>query len=276
MILFALMALNATAQKPRWVGNTPKELNQTYRFVEVVSKGSSIEAARIEALNVLAQNQQFRNAVMMNMNIENLSNIDQVRTNGDLQETIHDKITVQMEVKGQTFRLQGYTIDEYVAGYRYGQYSLHTLFMVAVTDNPVFDHTYLSTSYGAAPVAMSVIPGMGQIYKGSVTKGILMLASEAALGAGIVLCENQRADYKNKMKEQPRFAKDYNTKANNWETARNVCIGAAAAVWVYNIVDAAVARGSRRVKVKRAGGGGFAMVPMYSSEGSGVSLVYRF
>lgn len=276
MILFALVSLNAMAQKPRWVGNTPKELNQTYRFVEVVSKGSSIEAARIEALKVLAQNQQFRNAVMMNVNTDKLSNVDQVRTNGDLQETIHDKITVQMEVKGQTFRLQGYTVDEYVAERRYGQYSLHTLFMVAVTDNPVFDRTYLSTSYGAAPIAMSVIPGMGQIYKGSVTKGIVMLASEAALGAGIVLCENQRADYKNKMKEQPRFAKDYNTKANNWETARNVCIGAAAAVWVYNIVDAAVARGSRHVKVKRAGGGGFAMAPMISPEGSGVSLAYRF
>lgn len=276
MVLLALVSLNAIAQKPRWVGNTPKEHNSTYRFVEVVSTGSSLETARGEALKVLAQNEQLRNAVMTSVNTGKLSTTDQVFTNGKLQETEHTKITVEMNMKGQTFRLQGAPVDEYVAGRSHGVYRLHTLFMVAVTDNPVFDRTYLSTSYGAAPVVMSVIPGMGQIYKGSTAKGIVMLASEAVLGAGIVLSENQRADYKKKMKEQPKFAKDYNTKANNWQTARNVCIGAAAAVWVYNLVDAAVARGARRVKVKRAGGGGFAMSPVLSPEGNGVSIAYRF
>lgn len=219
MVLLALVSLNAIAQKPRWVGNTPKEHNSTYRFVEVVSTGSSLETARGEALKVLAQNEQLRNAVMTNVNTGKLSTTDQVFTNGKLQETEHTKITVEMNMKGQTFRLQGAPVDEYVAGRSHGVYRLHTLFMVAVTDNPVFDRTYLSTSYGAAPVVMSVIPGMGQIYKRSTAKGIVMLASEAVLGAGIVLSENQRADYKKKMKEQPKFAKDYNTKANNWQTA---------------------------------------------------------
>lgn len=274
-VLFALISLAALAQKPRWVGNTPKEKNPTYRFVEIVSEGQTIESARIEAQKILAQNEQLRNAVMMSVKTGKLSNVDQVYTNGDLKETIHDKITIQMEMNGDKFRLQCSVVDEYVAGRKYGKVRLHTLFMAAVTDNPVFDRTYLTTSYGAAPVVMSVIPGMGQIYKGSTTKGIAMLVSEAALGVGIVCCENQRADYKKKMKEQPRFAKEYNTKSNNWQTARNVCIGTAAAVWVYNIVDAAVARGSRRVKVKSAGGG-FAMSPMISPEGGGLSLSYRF
>ncbi len=276
MVLFALMSISAIAQKPRWVGNTPKEQNNTYRFVEVVSVGQDLEAARIEAQKILAQNEQLRNAVMMNVNTGKLSNIEQVYTNGNLQETIHDKITVQMEIQGQEFRLQASSVDEYVEGRKHGVYRLHTLFMVAVTDNPVFDRIYLSTSYGVTPAVMSVIPGMGQIYKGCTAKGIVMLASEAALGAGIVFCENQRADYKKKMKEQPRFAKDYNTKSNNWQTARNVCIGVAAAVWVYNIVDASVARGARRVKVKRAGVGGLTMSPMLLPDGGGISMAYRF
>ena len=36
---------------------------------------------------------------------------------------------------------------------------------------------------------------------------------------------------------------------SNWAIGRNVCIGAAAALYAYNIVDAIVAPGARRVVV---------------------------
>lgn len=276
LALLVWLAGNALALKPRWVGNTPKELNHTYRFVEKVSYGSSIEAARLEGLKVLAQDQQLRNAVIMNIKTGNLSDINQTFRNGELSEVIQNKVTIDMEVAGEQFRLQGTVVDEYVAGRERGLYKLHTLYMVAVTNSPVFDRTHLTTSYGVAPVAMSVIPGMGQIYKGSMAKGLCMLGGEAVAAIGIILCENQRADYKAKMHEQPRFAKSYNTKANNWETGRNICIGAAAALWIYNIIDAAVAKGARRVKVSPANGNGFALTPLITTEGGGLSFAYTF
>ena len=139
-----------------------------------------------------------------------------------------------------------------------------------------FDRAYKSTSYGAAPALMSIIPGLGQFYKGSTVKGICMLGGVAACGVGALLCENERSDYKNKMKEQPQFAKNYNTKANNYETARNICLGAAAAIWIYNIVDAAAAKGTRKIVVKPASGSYLSVHPIATFDAIGASLSYVF
>ena len=78
------------------------------------------------------------------------------------------------------------------------------------------------------------------------------------------------------MKEQPDFAKDYNTKANNWETARNICIGATAAVWIFNIIDAAAAKGSRRIIVKKNNYRELSLKPMVSFDGAGMAMTYNF
>ena len=278
LLLFAVMlpvALAAMAGKPRWVGNTPKELNDTYRFVEVVSYGKTIQSARLDAQQQLAQNEQLRRAVLVSIDAGKLSNIDQTMVDGKMTEKIDDKVTISMQVKGQEYRLQGNIVDEYIERIN-GSIRLHTLYMVAVCSDPVFDKTYLSTSYGAAPVAMSIIPGLGQIYKGSTLKGILMFGGTALCAGAALLCENQRSDYKNKMHEQPRFAQDYNTKANNWETSRNVCLGAAAAVWVYNIIDAAAAKGARKVNVRKTRTFYWSLNPSTTLDGVMMSFNYQF
>ncbi len=275
LLVLVLMALPAFALKPKWVGNTPKELNNTYRFVEVVSYGNNIVVARENAVEVLAKNEQLLRAVTANVETGKLSHIDQKRVNGKLSETITTQVDINMTVKGEAYRLQAAIVDEY--SYRtQGSIKLHTLYMVAVTDNPIFDRAYLTTNYGAAPIAMSIIPGLGQIYKGSTVKGISMFAGTALCAGGALLCENQRSDYKNKMKEQPQFAKSYNTKANNWETGRNICLGATAAVWIYNIIDAAAAKGARRVKVEKSRNRSLTISPIPTSDGAALSVVYQF
>ena len=103
-----------------------------------------------------------------------------------------------------------------------------------------------------------------------------MLGGVVALGLGALLCENTRSDYKNKMKEQPEFAQTYNTKANNYETARNILIGATAAVYIYNLIDAAVAKGARRIIVKPANGSYASLHPIVTPNSAGISLAYNF
>ena len=93
--------------------------------------------------------------------------------------------------------------------------------------------------------------------------------------AGIIISDNERASYRTKMKEQPAFAKQYKNKSDNWETARNVCIGAAAGIWLYNIVDALAAKGARRVVVKKARTS-FAMRPYLTTEETGISMALHF
>lgn len=268
---------NAIAQKPQWVGNTPRESNSTYKFVEIISNGSSIGGARSNALSVLAQDEQLSRAVEASVNIGALTKVSQKSENGKIAEKVEDDMTIDVKLDGKSYRLQAQKVDEYVEGERYGEIILHTLYMVALCDNPKFDKVYLTTSYGFTPVIMSVIPGFGQWHKGSKTKGICMFAAEAATVAGIIVCENQRASYIKKANEQPKFAKEYSGKADNWETGRNICIGIAAGVWVYNLIDAAVAKGTRRVIVKSQNGGGLSVAPFVTNEANmGLSFSYRF
>lgn len=75
----------------------------------------------------------------------------------------------------------------------------------------------------------------------------------AALAVGVIFTESQRVDYMDKIgrTHDADFILDYLHKADNFETARNICIGTAAALYLYNLIDAIAAPGARRVVVKR-------------------------
>jgi len=98
---------------------------------------------------------------------------------------------------------------------------------------------------GAAGV-LSIVPGVGQFYKGSTFKGTLFLGLTAAAVTGVIVSESTRSSYANKAIEQPKYKKDYSTKADNWETTRNICIGVGGAIWVWNIIDAFTTKSAKR------------------------------
>lgn len=277
MFIWACASTKGYAQKPKWIGNTPQELNYTYKFVEVVSTGSTIEIARHNAKEMLEDDTQLQEGIRVYRKTKDNTTIDKSRINGgSLQETKKQHVEIETTVDGEKYQLQAVKVDEYPYNSN-GIITMHTLYMVALCEDPVFDRTYLTTSYGTTPIAMSVIPGLGQWYKGSRVKGVSMFASEALAIAGIIVCDNQKASYIKKAKEQPKFVKEYSAKADNWETGRNICIGVAAGIWVYNLVDAAVAKGVRRVVVKRADGSGLSMAPFaIPNGGAGFSVAYRF
>ncbi len=270
-----------SAQKPKWVNNTPLELNKTYKFVEIISTGNDLNSARIDALRLLAQDHQLTNAINVNVESGKLTHVDQTTVNGNFNETIKEQIDINVKISGENYQVQGQKIDEFAEKSSNGQIKLHTLFMVAICNNPVFDNVYLTDKYGFTPAIFSLIPGAGQMYKGSYLKGGCILGSEILCAAGIILCESQRADYKNKVKEQPRFAKTYNTKANNWAIGRNLCIGMAGAIYIYNLIDAAISSGARRVKIKQSGKATFSYKPFFildnmNKSSAGINLTYNF
>jgi hypothetical protein len=93
---------------------------------------------------------------------------------------------------------------------------------------------------------LSIVPGVGQFYKGSTFKGTLFLGLTAAAVTGVIVSESTRSSYANKAIEQPKYKKDYSTKADNWETTRNICIGVGGAIWVWNIIDAFTTKSAKR------------------------------
>lgn len=137
------------------------------------------------------------------------------------------------------------------------------------------DDIKITTRYGAAGL-LSIIPGIGQMYKGSHKKGTAILIGEIAAAGSIILCENTRASYIKKMKEQPKYAAEYNSLADTWETGRNISIGVAAALYAYNLIDALVANGAKRVIVERKRNTQFTIVPYADLKNTGISMRLNF
>lgn len=265
------IATSAFSQTPKWVGNTPQELNYTYKFVEIVSFGSDYNGARANALEKLAGDRLLTEGVQIYQNTVSTAEKDKIKTVGQpLQQTKHTHTTVKTVINGEPMELSALRVDEYV-NVEYGGVRLHTLFQVATCENPIFDNAYLTTKYGFS--ARALVPGWAQMYKGSTAKGLAIIATEVAAIGGVIFTENQRATYESKMRSQPNFARQYKTKVDNYETARNCCIGAAAAIYVYNLIDAIVAPGAKRVVVKPRN---LEFTPIASRDFGGLALSYNF
>lgn len=279
-LLLASIGYSQTAGnlKPKWISEIPHSGNPTYRFhVTYVDNATSIDGARMMSKSELYRLVEKTESIQVLEDLENKST--QVYSGENVSERTDEVYSMQILSNGQSvdltyIRLDEYWHESYVGGIR--RLEFYTLYAVARPGvMPQFDEVYFTDKYGLSAMARSLIPGWGQIYKGSVVKGISIIGGEALCVTGIILCESMKASYRKKMKEQPRFAKTYNTKADNWENGRNICIGAATALYVYNLIDAVASKGARRVIVKE-NRPNFSFVPFAEGHYSGVSLIYSF
>lgn len=276
LTLMVTIVWSIKAIKPKWINNLPKEQNNTYKFVQIVSYGSNIETAHIDAIQQLTLNESLIKAVQVSTECGMLTHMNQSTINGQHDETIHEQTNINLSIKGKEITLQAALIDEYAEKNNTGGIQLTSLYMVGLADCPNFDHMSITSHYGVAPVVMSLLPGAGQWYKGDKLKGSLLFLGVASGVTGIILCDNQRASYHKKMKEQPQFAKTYNNKSNNWETARNMCIGATSIIYLYNLIDAATAKGAKQIKIRKNNTRHLTVFPKASPFSAELSMTYRF
>ena len=85
-----------------------------------------------------------------------------------------------------------------------------------------------------------------------------------------------KASYEKLMQEDPKHIKDYSLSANMWQNIGYGCIAFTAAVYIYNLIDAAVAPGARRVIVLPRENV-FTIAPAVTHDGSvGIAMKYNF
>lgn len=255
MILFPLLAAgqvyDRSSGKPFWVNGHFSDLDNSY--IEVVSGSAyNYEEARKNALDEIMKRRSLATGSQANVTIQG-NNVNV--TSG------HDVI-----VKARV-------IDEYTASSPNG-YTVYMLVQTAKNPTYPFENVSMTNKYGFSGRAF--IPGMEQIYKGSTAKGVCIIAGEVASIGAIIVCENQRTSYVKKAKEQPKFAREYTDKAKNWETGRNIAIGAAACIYAYNIIDAAVAKGKMRLVVSKANGSSLSVMPYASPYSTGIYMGFTF
>ena len=258
-LLFILMVLLPTmclarqgGGKPSWLSGYHKDLGNSY--IDVFSGvDHTDDGARQKALQRIVDERSRASGRRYSLR----------ENNGEVTLDSEDNLNVKCRV-----------VDEYHRMNDNGLIEVYLLVQTARHPELAFEPVSVSDHYPLS--ARVIIPGLTQMYKGNTVKGACLLGGVAALGVGALFCENQRSDYQNKIHQQPKFAQSYNTKANNFETARNVCIGAAVALYIYNVIDAVAAKGKRRVVVNMNRNGGFAFCPIVSPEMGGISLAYHF
>lgn len=259
--------------KPQWYAKgKPKEANNTYTYEIVHGVGNTIDDARKNAVVQLIVQAAHRRGV--EVSVSEASQLYSEVSAGSMVEKDVFSQNVKMD-KGD-FDISFYKVDEYWETRAGGSVDCSVLFAVSNRAGKAdYAGVHTTTKYGARGLVRSIIPGVGQIYKGSKAKGWSILAGEVVCAGAIIVCESQRASYVKKIKEQPKHIKTYSTKADNWENGRNIAIGAAAALYAYNLIDALVAPGARRVVAKKQRNY-LSMQPHFSDGCNGISLAFNF
>lgn len=260
--------------KPRWVKSAPTATKRDLVFVVAKETSLNHDYSERDALEALATRlpRAWKVSSQTILNDESVINRDkQGITDSHQTQTI--QTTVYSE--GLPMKLECELVDTYwelVSNNGQTYYDCYQLFQVAAPGtSPRFDKWAKTEYYINDPVTwgLSLIPGAAQMHKGSYVKGGIIMGGSVALVGGIIAFENQRSSYMSKISQthSADVKKTYNNNANNAALGRNICIGGLAALYVYNILDAIIAPGARRIIV----------TPSATADGQyGISASYNF
>lgn len=268
-IVALLLTLPSYAIVPQWMHNTPTPNNSTYVFVPITVEASGLESGRQSCLRQLAVDRELLSTLQIQYHAEDRITENVGVTDGKTRDNLDTRTVEVITYDGRPINLQSQIVDEF---YRKNRGEFTTLYRVGVVSNPNFDNIEVTSRYGASALWRSIIPGWGQFYKGANLKGGLFLGGCVVLAGGIVFTENQRANYAKRMGQthETYILKSYQTKKDAFATGRNICIGALAALYVYNLIDAAVLPGGRRVVMHPKGNKnvGYSFVPTVTQDGA--------
>lgn len=272
VVFTIVVSLSAQAQtmKPQWMHRLPSASpnNNSYTFIRIEADANNLDMGRSKCFQLLSLDQSLLNTLTISYNSKDFISSTTNINDGNFTENLEQKTFEVITTEGKPIKVKAHVVDEYFLPQ---QQSITTLYQVALTPNAIFDKYRLTDSYASDPATwgLSLIPGAAQMHKGSYLKGGLIMGGSVALAAGATLCSLTRQDYLAKMANTHSAAtkQQYVTKSNNLNTGMWTCVGCLAALYVYNIVDAFVAPGARRIIV----------TPAVSTEGQyGASVTYNF
>lgn len=264
--------------KPSWIKNPPKSLNNSYFFKVVeTDAGVGLETSRKHSQKNLI------NGIAREFNIEISEGLQSTSTtkneNSDVSYSGVESYTLSVKTDDGVVNVSYERVDEYYEIKQAGTnevFRLFTLYAVSRSKSVAnFDDFQITDRYGARGLWRSlIVPGWGQFYKGSKLKGGLMLGGVAAFALGAIFSENERASNMAMITQthDVNNIRAYTTNANNMQTVRNICIGGAAALYVYSLIDAVASPGAKRVIVQSR----LKVTPVATTDMSGLSLTYKF
>lgn len=268
--IFVLLTITTIAQeKPGWIYNKPKPANNTYLYDTEWGVASSAKEAENEAFSKV-----FRFAAMqVGQPFESIE-INSIEINKALQNGL------DYSVIARQYNIPINKVCEYSEREGYG-YKVYILCQVAkdARVSPQWSNFSGCDRQGVDGMAVlksALVPGLGQFHKGQTGKGIGFLVGEAASISGIVAGQSMRHTYINKMNStnNASLKKQYADRANMFTTVRNISIGAAAAIYVWNVLDAIISRGNNQSV--RTNSTSLNLIPVVTDESVAFSVNYNF
>jgi len=275
LLAFLVLAMtcvygNNYGRRPRWLSEVPVASNNTfeYKVVTVYAQTPS------EAKGLVPREITHYIETTQKVQITSVSKISSENQNGNVSE--ETSFNMMAVVEGDPVNVVVKIIDEYQEAID----GRGVFYFLCAVGNPKassvnFDKVQITDKYGAKGLWRSaILPGWGQMYKGSQTKGIVILGAEVAAVGGIVAFQGLYTNYKGKIAGSTGTqAQTYRTRASNCKNIRNGFIAGAAAVYVYNLIDAIAAPGARWLKTTN---GELSFYPSVTADGVGLSVAYHF
>lgn len=257
--------------KPQWIHTLPQPSNSTFTYeLDPSVIGKTLEEARKTSLNGMITSAGFENGVVVVSDYQSKVADSKIFKNGNIYDSEEDIFVANNKIQGKDVQLNLKRVAEYWEQDENGNYHLTTLYMQSLNKNPWFDDVEVTTKYGLKGLWRSaIVPGWGQLYKGSTLKGGLIMVGSVVFIGGIIYTETLRKDYMNKISKTHNSdnIREYKRRADGFATARNICIAGLGALYVYNVIDAIVAPGAKRIVThKTANGGGISLLPSINQD----------
>lgn len=277
VLLLTVSGLSNAQDKPSWVNKglaslENKRSNDSYNFRKFETFGPEIDRLRQERFNpligYLARTFGADSATAKVTLISGDRSIPSTLNEADGDRSIQAEYRITFSSpKPMTFYAK--SVDEYVSfdenddmSYDYTLYQLFAVSSSADGTEPVFDDYSYTRKYNASAVLRSIIPGLGQLYKGQTTKGWVIIGGEVALVGTAIYSQIRQHNYKDDAyKADESIAESYHSKSRSWRRVRDLAIAGAGALYIYNLIDAAVSKGARQVVVSKPQGTQLAFTP---------------
>lgn len=236
LLLFTVLIITCVVgkaqERPSWTVKMPKATNDTYIYICENAVASQERDARNQAIARVFQNTAMR----LGVPFDSQKVFDAVQQGTDLQ-TISQKFNIPI-----------YKVCEYTE--RVGNnYKVYVLCQVAKQGNitPQFDYSFRGCydvrryNNWVALAESAAVPGLGQIGKRHYGEGVATFVGETALVGGAAATYFMGQSKLDAIAEGMTTYSDYSATRKQYEnltTANHLLIGAAAALWVFNMYRA--------------------------------------
>ena len=232
-----------------WVAGQMPSNSEEVRYKVAYGEGSTYQQAREEATSALLIELGWEHGITVTS-----KTIDEIKhtINNDSSSFLQNRsATTVIEQDGYTASIM--KVDEYSELERKSSHNAkYKVWQLYAIDCPWASQINLkySTKYGFEKAGWRslILPGWGQFYKKQYLRGATFLGAELAGIASAMYFQNKHNYNIKRSAETPILDLQiaYTNRAHKQQLYRNISIGACAAVWFLNILDASLLEGRPR------------------------------